>query len=117
MLAVMHYFSIQLFLYWRYWWLDIPMHFLGGMTVALGYLAVRDFFPSWQWWPRAFWPALGFVLLVAAAWEVFEVVIGISIQEKHYVEDTLTDLAMGILGGMGGYLLARRVRRRIGEYE
>ena len=35
-LAVTHIISLELFLYWRYWWLDLPMHILGGSVVALG---------------------------------------------------------------------------------
>ncbi len=108
-LAVLHYFSLEFYLYWRYLWLDIPMHFLGGVTVALGYLTLRDFFASWP--PSLFtlYKTLAAVLLVALCWEVFEVLIGVIFEEDRYVIDTLTDLLLGVTGGALGYYLSNRI--------
>lgn len=88
------------------------MHVLAGVTVMLGYLSVRDFLP---WFPREFSkfiPALVFVLAVAVTWEYYEVLIGIPTSELNYVADTVTDLAMGIVGGLLGYFIGQRVSRR-----
>lgn len=42
-LALVHYLSFEFFLYWKYLWLDIPVHILGTITVAFG-IATAPFF-------------------------------------------------------------------------
>lgn len=108
-LSVSHSLSLSLHLYWRYLWLDIPMHALGGIAAALGFLALRDFFPGLPLACARPLPVFAFVLLIAVAWEVFEVMIGVSLQEPHYAGDTALDLLMGLGGGGLGYLVGRRV--------
>lgn len=109
MLAVFHYLSLELHLYWLYLWLDIPMHFLGGVTVALGYLTFLGFFPKLADKHFTLVHTLVFVLLVAALWEIFELTIGIPFEEGTYVDDTTLDIIMGVVGGVGGYFVGRRV--------
>lgn len=48
------------------------------------------------------------VLIVAITWEVFEVWAGIPI-EQDYLLDTVTDLALGLCGGVVGYALGERL--------
>ncbi|MCB9818739.1 hypothetical protein H6788_01010 [Candidatus Nomurabacteria bacterium] len=109
MLAVFHYLFLELHLYWLYLWLDIPVHFLGGVTVALGFLTFLGFFPKLVDRYFTLVRTVAFVLLVASVWEVFEVSIGIPFEEGNYVGDTILDLIMGALGGMAGYFVGRRV--------
>lgn len=104
-LAVIHVIALELYLYWQHLWLDIPMHMLGGATVALGIFALHDFtkkFPSRLLYPI---PVLLFVLLVALSWEVFEIEAGIPI-EANFAVDTMTDIIMDMLGGVIGYVVA-----------
>lgn len=108
-LAVTHYLAIEFYLYWLYLWFDMPMHFLGGVTVALGYLSVRDFIVSLPLWLFKFVPTIFFVLLVAVSWEVFEFWTGLTTDEALYVNDTLSDLVLGVLGGTLGYLVGKRI--------
>jgi glycopeptide antibiotics resistance protein len=110
-LMMAHLLALEFFLYWRYLWLDMPIHVLGGMVAALGYLSARDFLPSLP--PRYFslWMTLAFVLAVAVTWEIFEVRIGIIFEEVDYVLDTIIDLCLGLCGGAIGYL-ARPSRDR-----
>ncbi len=109
MLAGFHYLALELHLYWLYLWLDIPMHFLGGVTVALGYLTFLGLFSNLADKNFTFTRTITFVLLVATSWEIFEVVIGIPFEEGNYVGDTTLDLIMGALGGLVGYFVGRRV--------
>lgn len=108
-LAVTNYLALEFYLYWLYLWFDMPMHFLGGLTAALGYLALRDFFPRL---PKTLFRislTLSFVFLVAVAWELFEVWAGIPLHEPDYILDTLMDLCLGLLGGAVGYFVGKRV--------
>ena len=103
-LAVVHFLSLELYLYWRYLWLDMPMHVLGGAVVALGVFVAYDLSASLpQRWLRII-PVMSAVLIVALSWEVYEVAIGIPI-DAEYVRDTLLDLCMGILGGLIGFVV------------
>jgi hypothetical protein len=108
-LAVIHNIAIKLFLYWHIWWLDIPIHALGGTVVALGLFALRDLklFPNALLKPLS---VMGLVLLVAIIWEVFEIVAGIPMEE-HYVLDTIIDVSMGLLGGYIGYIVGNNLRK------
>lgn len=109
MLAIFHYLFLELHLYWLYLWLDIPMHFLGGVTVALGYMVFLGLSPKLAKKYFTVNYTLSFVLLVAVAWEVFEVAAGIlTLEESNYVGDTTLDIIVGVIGGVSGYLVGRR---------
>lgn len=107
-LAVVHVLAVELFLYWRYHWLDIPMHALGGAAVALSFFALHDLFPKYP--KRLLYPTpvLLLTLLVALMWEVFELKAGIPIEE-HFAIDTTVDLIMDMLGGILGYVVGYAV--------
>jgi uncharacterized membrane protein YoaK (UPF0700 family) len=109
-LAVVHIIALELFLYWRFWWFDIPMHFIGGSVVALGLFTLRDLrLPIPARYLRAV-PVVLLVIVVAMMWEVYELFIGVPI-ENDYVVDTLTDLSMGILGGLVGYSIGSNLNK------
>ena len=97
-LAVLHYFALTEYLYWYYVWLDVPVHFLGGLTLAMLCIGLL----------RSFRP-VSFVLfmsVVVVGWELFEFVIQTE-REANFFFDTALDLLMGSLGALGAYLLAR----------
>ena len=96
--ASIHYLAIDRFLYWHYVWLDVPVHFLGGLTIGtfLVYLSPR-------FRPRAYIAAL---VLVILGWEVFEYVFGTP-KDDNYLFDTAIDLLMGALGAITVYIIAR----------
>lgn len=107
-LLVVHVLCLKLYLYWLFSWIDIPVHILGGSVVALGVFTAYDLrLPLPQRW-LAFVPVFLFVLVVALAWEVFEIETGIKI-DTNYVADTLTDIFMGLLGGVVGYFVGNRL--------
>lgn len=97
-LAVLHIYALDAYLYWRYVWLDVPIHFLGGLAIGA---FIVGFLPRFS-------PLL-FVLLLASAvigWEVFEYVVGTP-KEANFVFDTSLDILTGTLGGMLAYAIAR----------
>jgi uncharacterized membrane protein YoaK (UPF0700 family) len=109
-LAVIHIIALQLFLYWKFQWFDIPMHFLGGVVVALGLFTLHDLKLVIKKRHLQIFPIVLLVFAVAMLWEVYELLIGIPI-ESNYVVDTLTDLSMGLLGGLVGYGIGTSIKK------
>ena len=110
-LAVLHNVALYLFLYWRFWWFDIPMHGLGGAVVALGLFTAYDFrlFKNKSFLKVHY--VLAFVIFIALLWEVYEILIGVPIEREGFVLDTITDLLMGFLGGYVGYIVGNSIRK------
>jgi hypothetical protein len=103
------------FLYWKYWWFDMPMHFFGG--VFLGFLAVyiyifivkqKIFSIKIQWIVMI----LGFVFVVGLGWEVYEFFIDQSFTTRtpNYF-DTISDLFFDLAGGCMSILFL--IKKRI----
>jgi len=109
-LAVIHIIALELFLYWRFWWFDIPVHFIGGVVVALGVFTLHDLRIVIPARLLQLVPVLLLVILAAMVWEVYEVLIGVSI-EGDAILDTLTDVGMGILGGLVGYAVGTSLNK------
>ncbi len=86
------------FLYWRYEWFDVMMHFLGGLTIGVLLVALL----------RKFRPFTFIILfiLVAVGWEVFEYMFGVP-HKANYVFDTSLDFVMDVLGATAAYVAAR----------
>lgn len=106
--AGIHYLATQLFLYWQFIWFDIPMHFLGGVVVALGVFTLRDLRIIPNGWLHLV-SVLAFVLCMALVWEVFEFMIGTPVEDSFYI-DTAIDLLMGLSGGYLGYAVGKLLR-------
>jgi hypothetical protein len=109
-LATAHIIALQFFLYWKYNWFDIPMHFLGGVCVALGFGILPFFRIRLKEAYDTLLTYVAVVLVVGLFWEVFEIVGGVNVIDEYFVGDTLIDLLMDILGGMLGYVLVHRLR-------
>ena len=109
-LALVHIVSLELFLYWRYLWLDVPVHVLCGIVVVLGAYTFNELKLPWSHFlVTNFWNTLTFVVTIMLAWEIFEVWAGIPILD-NYIFDTTLDLISGFTGGLIGYLLAKRMQ-------
>jgi hypothetical protein len=110
-LALTHVLAMEFYLYWTYHWLDIFMHLLGGVSVALGYASLPFFGIQL---PKRFSTIstyLLIVLVVGLFWEVFELSIGTSLTgEEDFVLDTVSDLVLDVLGGALGYYLINRLK-------
>lgn len=110
-LAMVHAISIHFYLYWKFIWIDIPIHFFGGAVVALGVFTAKDFIRTI---PDRFLyvvPVMAAVIIVALLWELFEIAIGIPITEPGYALDTMIDLVVGALGGFIGFLVGHSIRK------
>lgn len=95
--------------YWTIWWFDMFMHFLGGIWVSLAFL--------WLFYTRfvtligkektftVFALVFFSVFAVAFLWEIFEFSIDTFITlKKQDIFDTLSDILLGLAGGMTGTL-------------
>jgi hypothetical protein len=108
LLAAFHFAASAFYLYWAYWWTDVIMHFLGGLTGGLA--AYWTLFHSGHLFKRGLKSDFAAVLLVFAcvmaagvAWEVFESVNGIIDSHEGHALDVMNDL---ILDGAGAVLAA-----------
>lgn len=109
LLAVANNLAVQFSLYWQYLWFDIPMHFLGGTVIALGFLSAYPMHFSTR--GRRFKATLVFVLVGGLLWEAFEHSAGISLtREAALLPDTALDLAMDIVGGVVAFYVVEHMR-------
>ena len=110
--AAIQFALLRLFLYWRYPWVDIPMHAVGGAIVGLGVFAARDLHvPLFAHLTKPY-RAILVVLFVASVWEVLEYVTGLSIIKENFASDTMLDLTLGLVGGMVGIVIGRMLEDR-----
>lgn len=109
-LAITHNLAIEFYLYWKYPWLDVLTHFLGGISVVLGYASL-PFFRMFRMRLAERFQKPGFylfvVLIIGIIWEIFEVKAGIMILDETFLPDTTLDLLMDVFGGIIGYGLVR----------
>jgi len=102
--GAVHLIAIQLYLYWLFPWLDIFVHFFGGLWVALA--AVWLLAAAHQ---RTPFMRIFFILAaVSIGWELFELWGGIP-REANFAFDTSLDFLMDALGGISGYFIAERL--------
>lgn len=119
-LAIAHMAAQRLYLYWTYRWLDIPMHFLGGVWVGLAAL--------WLWYysglarkegaqpRRPYLVALGGGLAFGILWECYDFAVwffGKGSFPVNYVPDTMLDITMDVLGAAAAYGLFMLTMRRM----
>lgn len=92
------------FLYWRFWWYDVMMHFLGGVVNGgfAVWIAAR-FFPNMSR-RQLFFVGLAAIAVIGVGWEVFEFFTGQYIDQANVAADTAQDLLMDTLGMIAVWL-------------
>jgi hypothetical protein len=107
LIAYLQHLALAESLYWRFWWMDIIMHGLGGLLVgAVVAYAIRYRFPALL--PRAYALVILAIVLVGVSWEVFEYLYRIY-DARNYPLDTSIDLVMDLLGALlGAFVLLWR---------
>jgi hypothetical protein len=92
-------------LYYEIWWLDIPMHILGGFGVASLVGAVLHYKGQKVSYKRLF---LGYII-VAVVWEIYEYVHALpTLIEWGGWFDTVKDLVDGAIGMSIAYLFVKK---------
>lgn len=107
LVGAVHIAALQLHLYWFFPWLDVPVHFFGGMWVVL--TAVWLFTAAHTKAP--FGIVVCILIMISIGWELFELWGGIP-REANFAFDTSLDLLMDALGGFLGYAIAKRLIAR-----
>ncbi len=88
--------GLELFLFWKLWWFDILLHFLGGVWAALASAWALLFFLRRA--PQLL-PVVACVACIAVGWELFQYVFEFP-REEAYALDVTLDIVMGVLGGL-----------------
>ncbi|OGG73140.1 hypothetical protein A3A38_03365 [Candidatus Kaiserbacteria bacterium RIFCSPLOWO2_01_FULL_53_17] len=105
--GAVHIIALDQYLYWRFPWLDLFVHFFAALWIAL--FAVWFCVVTTR--GRAFGKILAVVILAGIGWELFEIWGGIP-REANFAFDTALDLTMDTLGGISGFFLASRMLAR-----
>jgi len=111
LLLVAHGLAILNSWYWVYPWIDVPMHFLGGVLAAVILLWLVDRYPGEWELPRNFFTRmvfiLSFVALIGVLWEFSEFLYDVFISSRGWsrfalqsARDTIGDLFFDLLGGL-----------------
>ena len=92
-------------LYYEIWWLDIPMHILGGLGVASLAISVLKYFKM----EVTFYKIIASFLVVAILWEIYEYVYSLY---GTYIWggwlDTIKDIIDGFIGACISYRLIKK---------
>jgi hypothetical protein len=93
------------YLYYEIWWLDIPMHIMGGFGVATLAASVLSYFDKTISYKKLF---LAY-LVVAITWESYEYIHDLMLhREWNGWFDTIKDLIDGAIGMNFAYLFVRK---------
>ena len=104
LILIFHSMIASLDVYINFPWVDIPMHFFGGASVAYAYFLTLNYYQKQNYiilnkiFRIVF--VISLVSLTAISWEFFEFFakyVGIKIQGD--LPDTMFDLFLGLLGG------------------
>ena len=103
LVAVLHITALRYLLYFYFYWFDIPVHFLGGVFIALA--------TAWVVLRLGYRISIPLCILTALyvgiLWEVFEYTF--NIPQTYWISypfDTVKDIVMDTVGGAIGGLLA-----------
>lgn len=105
--------------YSRFWWWDIPLHFISGFGLTIfGLILHRLVYPNTRSRIFAFYTsifAFTFSLAIGVLWEIYEFLIDLYFTFEDPMQpgnsDTMGDLIAGVIGGLlagyTGYLSVR----------
>ena len=103
-------------------WMDLPMHFLGGVGIGVSYFLFLKFLQRENYLGGMhkfifFVFVISLVSITAVGWELFEFFIDLSglktdLTSQPSVQDTMVDFILGILGGIIGYVLTFKFSKR-----
>ena len=116
---VIHILATVLGFYETFWWFDIPLHFMGGIAVAISAYYLLEDFGNRQKFHNQFIPLqililIAFTALAAVLWEFMEFTFDIAFHThmQQGLLDTIKDMAVGISsGGLTTILLTLKLKK------
>lgn len=107
-LAIVNFLAIRGDAYYIFWYFDMPMHFLGGMTSL--YLIFYVFYNKIT--PLAKLPVMYLlfgVLIIGLGWEIFEYIfLNWYAGQPFNLQDSSSDIFFDLAGGVFGILYIMR---------
>ena len=79
--AILNWLADKLYLYWTIWWMDMLVHFLGGLSIVFFVFWVYSKYKNLNNYSNKkvlFIIAIFFAFVVGVFWEIFELYFGIS---------------------------------------
>ncbi len=108
-----HLLALRDSLYWRYSWFDMPIHFFGGVVVALTFFFLVRFFTRHSLYLRTgrlyTWGAFLASLIIGLMWEVFEWRAGLTVLNERTAVDTSGDIFMNVAGAIFALLIYKLI--------
>lgn len=114
-IALLHAIAVLFYIYWTFWWYDVPMHFMGGFWVGLVALWFRErlgFVQRLYTDKRLVAGTVAAAVFVGALWEIWERLMGHSYSVEGYGLDTSVDMVMDILGAVAAAAWYKRSGRK-----
>jgi hypothetical protein len=111
LIAVLHYISLEYFLYWTVYWFDIMMHFLGGFLISIFSIFILYSYSDFENLKKhkifLITLIMGTTLSVGLGWELWEVFVGFTDTVKD-LNDTIIDIIMDMIGSVFAIYYARK---------
>lgn len=124
-ILALHAVAFSNYWYWTVWWFDMPMHFFGGVWLAMVFLLLNSKFkilngssiPQLSDYLIAVFITLSFVAFGGILWEFFEFFYDLLISSRGYAgfaqlgaADTVSDLFFDLFGGLATFVIFRSER-------
>ncbi|PIP69199.1 hypothetical protein CO033_01090 [Candidatus Nomurabacteria bacterium CG_4_9_14_0_2_um_filter_32_10] len=98
LIFLLNYLAMEFYWYSSIWYLDMPMHFLGGFW--LGLIVIYLFFLKDDVFKSIF-KILFFVSSIGIGWEIFEIVVNNYVTQNYFnYLDTISDIFFDLSGGL-----------------
>lgn len=106
-LAIINLLAVDFGWYYIYYWFDMPMHFLGGLSAM--FLVTYLFYSNANTYKNKFFLLLIATLFIGIAWEMYEyLVTNLWAGFSFNMTDTLSDIFFDTLGGLFGILMINK---------
>ena len=97
LIFILNYLAMKFYWYSSMWYFDMPMHFLGGIWLAL---ALSWFFKIKEISLSLVIKIIFGVLIIGVLWEIFEIIVNnYTTQNPFNLLDTLSDIFFDLSGG------------------
>ena len=113
LLLILQILGVVFYFFWRFPWIDIPMHFLGGLIIALTAFAFLCYFKG-VWFPVShrfiFLFLVVMTLSLGIGWEFFQLAMKTSfLNAPGFLFDTIKDVVDDTLGSLAAwYFIVRQ---------